>query len=167
MRGYTMKKELNVKQVQKKLKISDFKELDKEKIVEFSSLLPKMDSDVIKIALQQVPEFTKLAQNMVLEYKNIALETLKEGRKGSNAFYKSCNKILDSLQKELDKKFISQKRRDKIINDMVRVAEMIDKKDSEDKRFVLNVFGLLGGFLLLIASGFIYILTFGKIKISK
>lgn len=158
-----MKKDLKIKDVQKKLKISNFEELNKDRFIQFNSLLPKMDSDVVRVALQQAPEFTALAQNMLLEYKNIALETLREGGKGADAFYKSCNKILDALQKELDKKFISQRRRNKIINDMVRVAEMIDKKDKEHKKFILSIFGTFGAVL----SVLICIITIGKVKLFK
>lgn len=162
-----MKKELNAKQVQKKLKISSFKELNDENFVEFSSLLPTMDSDVVKKALEQVPEFTKLAKNMVVEYKDIALNAFREGGKGSDEYYKSCNKILDSLQKELEKKSISAKHRDKIIKQMVDVAEMINKKDSEQKKFVLNIVAVVGTFFTFIIGSLICILTLGKIKINK
>lgn len=162
-----MKKSLNEKQVLRKLKIKSFSEATTDKAISFSSMLPHMNPDVAKKALEQFPEFAKFASNIVAEYKGILLRGYDESSKTTKAYLDACNKILESLQKQLDKPFLSEKKRDKIINKMIEVAVMIDRKDTENKNFVVKRDFAIGAVLLGVVGTVVYLLSFGKINISK
>lgn len=50
-----MRYNLSEKKVLKKLGIEDFRHMTKDKIVQFASMLPQMDPEVAKKALEQFP----------------------------------------------------------------------------------------------------------------
>ena len=56
-----MKRTISEQKVLKKLGISDFRHMTKDKIVTFASMLPYMDPEVAKKALDQFPSFKELA----------------------------------------------------------------------------------------------------------
>ena len=60
-----MKKSLNEKQVLKKLNIKSFSEVTTDKAISFSSMLPHMNPDVAKKALEQFPDFIKRTTIMI------------------------------------------------------------------------------------------------------
>ena len=56
-----MNKSLTEAKVLTKLGIPDFRHLTKDKVVSFVSMLPHMDPEVAKKALEQFPEFSSTA----------------------------------------------------------------------------------------------------------
>lgn len=130
------------KQLFKKLNIKNVNNLSKEKISEFVSILHNVDPEVAKKIIEQFPEFTKFASQATQEFKNILIEA-KKGTKGADAYYRSCEKMIDSLQQKLDKGNLSREEQDGIIDKMLEIAKEIDKKDEKDKAFILKI---LNGF---------------------
>ena len=66
-----MKKLLNEKQVLKKLEIDDFRHITKDKIIKMASILDGMEPEVAKKALEQFPEFSNTAKEILFNYKEI------------------------------------------------------------------------------------------------
>ena len=56
-----MGKQLTERQVLEKLDIPDFRHITKDKVMEFASMLNKMEPDVAKKAIEQFPEFARMA----------------------------------------------------------------------------------------------------------
>lgn len=131
-----MKRTLSEKRVLKKLGIVDFRHMTKEKVVKFASMLPYMDPEIAKKALEQFPAFKDLASDLVTEYKNIVDRILSENTESQRAFYDACNSIIATLQAELSMENISSEDRQRIENEMISVARMIGEKDSENKKFL-------------------------------
>lgn len=148
-----MKYTLSEKQVLRRLRIPDFRHITKDKIVKFASLLPRMDPEVAKKALEQFPSFRELAGDIVIHYKEIVDKAFEENRISQQAFYDACNSIIASLQKELDDENIDATERDRIENKMIKVAEMIGEKDRENKGMILTILGGTASFFLLIVGG--------------
>lgn len=139
-----MKRTLAEKKVLKKLGIPDFRHITKEKIVKFSSMLPYMDPEVAKKALEQFPTFKELASDIVIEFDKTLEKILSENEVSQQVYYDACNSIIASLQDELKQETLTPEERDRIENKMIRVAEMIGEKDSEDKRFLLKMLTIAG-----------------------
>ncbi len=165
--NFSMNKKLNDKQILNKLKINSFAELTEDKMGEFRELLPQMKVEVVEKALEQVPEFVKLGKTMVGEFKELTINGFQEGGKGADAYFKSCNRLLDSLQKELDKPHITERRKEKIIKTMITVTEMIGKKDTEHKGFILKSLGVFASVFALIFGGILTIITLGRVNLLK
>lgn len=133
-----MEKTLTEKQVLRKLGISDFRHMTKDKIVKFVSVLPYMDPEVAKAALEQFPAFKELACAAVGEYKLALERVLSENSSSQDCFYSTCSAIINSLQRELQKENLSAGEREHIEERMIEVAKMVAEKDSENKKFLVN-----------------------------
>ena len=120
--------------------------MTKDKIMRFATILPYMDPEVAKKSLEQFPAFKELAGQMVIEYKNIVSNALTDNSESQMVFYTTCNSILESLNKELQKETLSQEERASVEEKMLNIAAMIAEKDSENKRFLLKVIAVVGFF---------------------
>lgn len=134
-----MNRSLTEKQVLKKLGIPDFRHMTKDKVVRFVSMLPYMDPEVAKKALEQFPAFADLARTIVTEYKVIVDTLIKDNASSQNSVYGSCNNILDSLRDELLRDDLTPEERDRIEDKMIEVAKILSEKDSENKKFLTKV----------------------------
>ena len=63
-----MQRTISEKKVLKKLGITDFRHMTKDKVVKLASMLPYMDPEVAKKALEQFPAFKDLASDLVSQY---------------------------------------------------------------------------------------------------
>lgn len=146
-----MKRMLSEQQVLKKLDVPDFRHVTKDKIITFASMLPNMDPEVAKKALEQFPDFAKTSLEVMKEYKGFfetALEKESEEMKSVNAMY---NRVMDALEKMLDKENLSFEEQKFILQQMKDVADKVDKKDTEHKNFLLKGLAISGA----IAAGIV------------
>ena len=146
-----MQRTISEQRVLQRLGIQDFRHMTKDKIMRFATMLPYMDPDVAKKALEQFPAFKELAGQMVIEYKNIVSNTLTENSESQKVLYNTCNSILDVLKQELQKDTLSQEERASVEGKMLSVVAIIAEKDSENKRFLLKTIA----FVCLFAAGII------------
>lgn len=141
-----MQRTISEQKVLQRLGIQDFRHMTKDKIMRFATMLPYMDPEVAKKALDQFPAFKELAGQLVIEYKNIVSNTLTDNSESQKAFYITCNSILDSLKQEVQRDALSAEERAHLEDKMLQVAIMIAEKDSENKRFLLKLVAVVGFF---------------------
>ena len=141
-----MQRTISEQRALQRLGIQDFRHMTKDKIMSFATMLPYMDPEVAKKALEQFPAFKELAGQLVNEYKNIVSNTLTENSESQKAFFNTCNSILDSLKQELQNDALSAEEQACIEDKMLQVAAMIAEKDSENKRFLLKMVAVVGFF---------------------
>lgn len=139
-----MNKRITEEQVLKTLGIPDFRHMTKEKIIQFVSVLPYMDPEVAKKALEQFPEFKDLMGTAVIEYKSIIIDMVESNSESQKSVYSICNDILDSLRCELQKENLSIDDRSQIEDKMIEVARIIADKDSENKKFLIKSMIIVG-----------------------
>ena len=139
-----MQRTISEQKVLQRLGIQDFRHMTKDKIMRFATMLPYMDPEVAKKALEQFPAFKEFAGQLVIEYKNIVSNTLTDNSESQKAFYITCNSILDSLKQEVQKDALSAEERAHLEDKMLQVAIMIAEKDSENKRFLLKLVAVVG-----------------------
>lgn len=139
---------LTEQNVLRKLGIEDFRQLNKEKSIHFISMLDKMEPEVAKRALEQFPEFSNISKEILSEYKN----TLDKGIESNNAsikrVYDNYNVIILSLQKELERTDLSFDEKVYILEQMKDIVSKIDKKDSENKKWLKGM-AVVGGVIAL------------------
>lgn len=139
-----MKRMLTEKQVLKKLDIPDFRHLSKDKVMKFASMLPNMDPEVAKKALEQFPEFANTAKEMLVDYKLILEKGMESNEKSIVSCYDASKLIIDSLQKELEDEELEFEERKYIIDKMLEVSKMMNEKDTENKKFILGLSMIAG-----------------------
>ncbi len=129
----------NEKTLLEKLGIDSFKDMTKEKAVQFALEFSKIDPKLAKKALEQFPQFKELALSIINTQNDILNNTYKENKSSQEHFYEACSSIITSLQEELKSDTITSEERERIENKMIEVAQMIGTKDSENKRFLAVV----------------------------
>ena len=142
--------------VKKALNIESFRNLSKEKIVEFISLIPSMDKDVAISIINQFPAYAEMAGNMIAQLNTMCDSAIKEAGKSQKESIESYKLILSELGNLLQKDNISAEERALITDKMILIADRISAKDSEYKEFLLDALKIgvpvLGGALLLGAA---------------
>lgn len=141
-----MSRTLSEQKVLELLDIPDFRHMSKDKIVEFALMLPRMSPEVAKAALEQIPEYVKLASEIVRTYKDVIDKMFEANATDTKAFYDACNSILSILDRQLHEKNITREERDSINDRMLTVAKMIGDKGAENKRYWISILGGLGKF---------------------
>ena len=84
-------------QVKKALQIDSFRNLSKDKIMEFASLIPHMDKDVAIAIINQFPAYVESSRNIIEQYNAMCdkvLQSNDDSRKDAVMAYKT---ILDDL----------------------------------------------------------------------
>lgn len=133
-----MARTLAEQKVLKKLGIPDFRHMTKDKIVAFATMLPKMDPEVAKKALEQFPEFSKTATEIVTCYKEMVEKGFEKDTASVNSFYLTCDSIVDTLKEQLQDENLTFEQKQIIIEKMIELAKMKADKDTENKRFIID-----------------------------
>lgn len=147
---------MSEEKVLKKLDIVDFRHLTKDKVIKMASMLDKMDPEVAKKALEQFPEFANTTKEMLKDYKESLDKGLESNNESVAKVYDSYNAIIVALQKELENEELTFEQKKYVIEQMKDVAEKVDKKDSENKKFIAGMATLatvvVGGTIAVLAS---------------
>lgn len=136
-----MARSLKEQKVLKKLGIPDFRHMTKDKIVDFATMLPKMDPEVAKKALEQFPEFAKTATEIVSYYKEVVEKGFDENTASVNSFYLTCDSIVATLKEQLEDGNLTFEEKNIIIDKMIELAKMKAEKDNENKHFIADITG--------------------------
>ena len=139
-----MSRTLTEAKVLRKLDIPDFRHLTKDKVVSFVSMLPQMDPEVAKRALEQFPAFAETNLAIVSCLKD-SLGTIVSGNAGNMAeFNARCHEALSALEAELKREDLTDEGRKLVIDGIMGIIGAIGQKDSENKEFLSDLFsGLL------------------------
>lgn len=130
-----MSRSLTEAKVLRKLDIPDFRHLTKDKVVSFVSMLPQMDPEVAKCALDQFPSFAETSLAIVGCLKD-SLETIVSSNAENMAeFNARCQEALAALETELKREDLSDESRRMVIDGIMGIIEAISRKDSENKEF--------------------------------
>ena len=90
--------------VKEALQIDSFRNLSKDKIMQFASMIPNMDKDVAISIINQFPSYAESAISMVEQLKNTC-DSAIEANKDSNAdSIRAYKRILDDLGEVLKKR---------------------------------------------------------------
>ena len=160
-----MSRALTEQKVLKKLGIEDFRHLTKDKVITMASMLDKMNPEVAKKAIEQFPQFSNTMKEILHDYKDSLDKALEDNSESVGSYYSSCDVIISSLQKELDKEELSFEEKKYIIDKMIEVNKMKGDKDSENKKFIATM-GLIGGIAVCVVAGILTGALGGDTKIE-
>lgn len=122
--------------VKSALNIDSFRNLSKDKIMEFVSLIPNMDKDVALAIINQFPAYSEMAKCMVEQMTTTCDVAIAENTSSQNTVYAAYRKILDDLGEILKCEDITAEERDSISSKMIEVADKMAAKDTESKNFL-------------------------------
>lgn len=132
--------------VKRALKIDSFRNLSKEKMMQFASMIPYMDKEVAIAIISQFPVYADFVENAIEQYTGICNNILENNKESQASVIKSYQTILDALAKRMEKEGISDQERQSITDDMIAVANKIAEADLNNKKFFDKIFSkiLLG-----------------------
>lgn len=127
---------VSVEEVKNALKIDSFRNLSKDKIMEFVSLIPNMDKEVAIKIIEQYPAFAKLSESMVAQLNKMCDTALEKNEESQRLTIQVYKQILDELSNQLHMEDLSKEEREKITKQMIEIADKISIKDTENKAFI-------------------------------
>lgn len=104
-------------------------------------MLQNMEPEVAKKAIEQFPEFAKMALEALEDYKGVMEKTLDANFESSKQCYGIYNEVLSALKTCATKEDIPFEETKYYIEKMMEIAKMAEKKDTEDKGFNWKLIG--------------------------
>lgn len=156
-------------EVKRALGIKNFRNLSKDKIMEFVSLIPNMDREVAMEIIKQFPSFVDFGNTVVGQLKLLVEEAINLNDNSNSASLDAYHKVLDELSILLQKEHINEDERKWIVKEMILVTDKMATKDSENKKLLDN-FVKYGGSIAtgaLVLGAAILGVKSGNIKIPK
>lgn len=142
--------------VKKALKIKSFRELSKDKVMKFASMIPYMDKDVAIAVINQFPTYSEFVKDIISFYMETANRILDDNKESQTAAIHGYQTILDSLSKKLEGSNTAEERKS-ITDDMLSVADKIAEIDEKNKKFlnkmVSKILAGLGIAVLAVGAG--------------
>ena len=141
-----MSKSLTEAKVLDALGIQDFRHLTKDKIIGFVSMLPQMDPEVARLALEQFPAFAETTREIVLCMKENLTALIGSNSENMAEFNARCQEALSSFEAQLSREDLSEEGRKQVIDGIVGILTAMSQKDSENKDFLKDLFkGVVDG----------------------
>lgn len=130
---------LTEEEVKKELGIVDFRTITKDKIMQFVSLMPKLDKELAIKIIEQFPSYATMATSMVtnlIDMCNNALTNSKITEKEAIEAYKY---VLETIRMELEDGEVTPEEKEKYNNQMIEVADKISEIDVRNKKWLESV----------------------------
>ncbi len=158
---------LTEEDVLKILKISDFRHLSKDKIMDFFSMIPNMDPETAQKAIEQFPVYAGTVKEVVSEYKSL-VENVINNNSADDSYFEGCKVILDSLSNILNKDDITSEDRRYVIEEMLEIESRMSQKVTENKHYKITVISILSVIFMVVIGGLASVLGVNtKIKIPS
>lgn len=156
----------SAEEVKNLLEIDSFRNITKEKVIEFVSQIPNMDKEVAINIINQFPSYVKLSETMIVQLKNLCIDALTQNNKSNEASINAYSKILDDLGTLLHKEELTFEEKKYITEQMVSIADKISVKDTENKKFINNKIGYVSMAFMAVVGVGVLILGGGNISID-
>ena len=129
---------------------TDFKNIKRNEMASFASMLAELRPDVAKEIIAKFPELADFMKTTLVEYRTILENIIKADDGSLNNYYKInheglddikdariyykdiCEKVLTNLDKLLDDDDLSVEESLKIINQQKEILELVNKHDEMD-----------------------------------
>ena len=135
MKNYA-RRYINENAVKKALKIDSFRNLSKEKVMQFASMIPYMDKEVALKIIEQLPVYADFGRAAIEQYTKACDNILEKNEENQIAVIHGYQTILDVLAKKIEKEDLSEEERKAITEDMITVADKIAEADLNNKKFL-------------------------------
>lgn len=134
-----MNKSLTEEKVLDALGIPDFRHMTKDKVVGFVSMLPQMDPEVARLALEQFPAFAETTLAVIQCMKDSLTSLIDANNQSMARYYDSCQSALSALQDVLAQEALSDESRRIVIDGIVGILDSMGQKDTENKEHLDNM----------------------------
>ena len=130
------KRYISEETVKRALKIDSFRNLSKDKIMQFASMIPYMDKDVAIAIINQFPIFADFGKTAISAYMQMCDSILEKSQESQMAVIQGYQTILCALSKRMEAENVTEEERKSITEDMISVADKIAETDLQHKKFL-------------------------------
>lgn len=150
------KKLETIEDVKKEIKVEDFNEMSEKQTKKLYALMPKLDTPLVKDIYKS---FNGYAEPLKV-FSSYIMETIEKYEKKSNeetaVIRNICISLLDELDKDSKRLFVTKKRKEKYIDQQIQVLQLLTElKKSDDKRrieAIKNITTMLTSILIAIGG---------------
>ena len=107
-------------------------------------MVPKMNPEVAKKALEQFPDFASTSLEVMREYRGIIEEAMEDDRKSTQTCYDMYNRVMSALEKILNEDELSFDEKTYILSQMKDVADEVSRKDYEKANNRIKIISIAG-----------------------
>ena len=128
--------EIEIKQA---LGIESWRNLSKEKIIQFASMMPDMETELALKIIEQFPVFKDFAIDVVDAMEKSQAAVLSANSQSQDHVHQAFGEIREILKNELSKDGLSWDEKKYLIEQIQETGRMEFQKDSENKHFLDDV----------------------------
>ena len=137
------KKYYSEEAVKKALQIDSFRNLSKEKVMEFTSMIPYMEKEVAMEVIKQFPVYVDFAKTVIEHYTQICETILATNKEEYEKAVDAHQFVLESFSKQLENENLTAEERANLSDKMIAEAEKIttaeiSRADNKNNRWSGN-----------------------------
>ena len=136
--------------VKKALKIDSFRNLSKDKVMEFTSMIPYMEKEVAIEIIKQFPEYIDFAKALINNYADICKEILEINKESYKQAVSAHQIALETFAKQIENTELTPKERVNFSNKMVEEAEKIPELYLQQQKFHERILKNVGGTIAIV-----------------
>lgn len=125
MQKKLLKRYVSEDDVKHALKIDSFRNMSKDKIMQFASMIPYIDKEVAIAIINQFPVFADFGKMAVSNYMQMCDNILERNKESQTAAIQGYQTILEALSRRMD----TEEDWRPIAEDMIAVADKIAELD--------------------------------------
>lgn len=126
----------NEKQIKKALGIESWRNLSKDKVVQFASMMPEMNKEVMLEIIKSLPEFTKYGNELLEALHDTIQKSIDRNSSDYQAGLEIIKETQSILKEQLNRENITDEERILIINNLMELARMIPSMDKQNKKLI-------------------------------
>lgn len=134
----------SAEEVLQKIGASDFRSISKDQLISFVSSIPDMDKETAIKCIEQFPEFSKQANDMIGQLYGFCDHLLEDHKTSKKSAVEAYRKILDDLSEMLKRPDLTLEQQNQISDKMIDVADRIAEVSRENDTFLGNLAKLAG-----------------------
>ena len=143
----------------------NFRGISKDNVMQLMSILDKVDPEVAKSIIAQLPEAIRGSIELERAYTSLLTKGMESIESTVNSCFKTEDEIIQSLKKQVEREDTSFEQKQFFYEKMEAAVIRKESKETEHRNTILAVLRF-GGEALLIGLGFCVCLFLGKANIE-
>lgn len=131
--------------VKKALKIDSFRNLTKDKVMEFSSMIPYMQKEVAIEIIKQFPVYVEFAESAIEKYTQLCKTILETNKEEYEEAVYAHQYVLETFAKQLEHENLTAEERSTFSEKIIEEAEKITELYLQQQKFHERILKTIGG----------------------
>ena len=135
--------------VKKALKIESFRNLTKDKVMEFTSMIPYMEKEVALEIIKQFPVYVEFVESAMENYTQLCKTILETNKEEYEQAVHAHQYVLETFANQLEQENLTEEERREFSEKMMEEADKITELYLQQQKFHERVFKTIGGVVTL------------------